>query len=80
MKPHFIRYPYDITQQDCCRARIFNGNKKNDFEEVFSVQPIGVCGGAGGEVVVSEAGNPHNYLVVGNWFLFLTFWKRTTNF
>lgn len=60
------RYPYDINQQDCCRARVFNGNNQNDFTDFFSVQPIGQCTGAGGEIVVSESGNPHNYLVVDN--------------
>ena len=62
----FFSYPYDITQQDCCRARVFNGNNQNDFTDFFSVQPIGQCTGAGGEIVVSESGNPHNYLVVDN--------------
>jgi len=60
------RYPYDINQQDCCRARVFQGDKRNDFTDFFSVQPLGNCQGAGGEVVVSESGNPHNYLVVDN--------------
>ena len=32
--------------------------------EMFTVMPVGMCEGRGGETVISEKGNPHNYLSV----------------
>ena len=52
------RYPYDINQMDCCRVR------PNNIDEIFSIQQKGICSGAGGEIVVSVDGDPHNYSVI----------------
>jgi len=56
------RYPYDITFNDCCQSSAFNADAKK--VDVFSIQQKGVCGPAGGTVVVSEPGNPHSYVAV----------------
>jgi hypothetical protein len=53
------RYPYDINQNDCCRVTSTLG-------DIFSIQQKGVCEGAGGDIVVSAEGEPHNYLVQSN--------------
>lgn len=53
------RYPYDINQADCCR--VSQGNV-----EIFSIQPLGVCEGAGGDIVMSEKGDPHSYINLSN--------------
>ena len=52
-------YPYDINQSDCCR--VSQGNT-----EIFSIQPVGVCEGAGGDIVISEDGDPHSYINLSN--------------
>ena len=57
-----FRYPYDITFNDCCQSSAFNADAKK--VDVFSIQQKGVCGPAGGTVVVSEPGNPHSYVAV----------------
>lgn len=53
------RYPYDQNESDCCRVKMSN-------VEIFSIQKIGFCRGAGGEIVESEPGNPHVYNVISN--------------
>jgi len=58
------RYPYDINENDCCRTTI--SDSKTNPVEIFSIQQKGVCSGAGGEVVISAEGDPHNYLVLAN--------------
>ena len=47
---------------DCCQSEMFDSQSKK--VDVFSIQQKGVCGPAGGQVVVSEAGNPHSYVLV----------------
>ena len=59
-----FRYPYDINENDCCRTTI--SDSKTNPVEIFSVQQKGVCAGAGGDVVISAEGDPHNYLVLSN--------------
>lgn len=56
------RYPYDINFNDCCQSQGVDADGKNF--DVFSIQQIGVCGPAGGQVVISEDGNPHSYVAV----------------
>jgi len=56
------RYPYDINFNDCCQSNGFDDSGKQF--DIFSVQPAGRCGPAGGLVVVSEPGNPHSYVAV----------------
>ena len=57
------RYPYDPNQSDCCRTRRTDPDTLDPIE-VFSVQQLGVCAGAGGTVVRSVEGDPHTYVNV----------------
>lgn len=57
------RYPYDQNVNDCCRTSMTDPDTLKPVD-VFSVQQIGVCSGAGGEVVRSVEGDPHTYINV----------------
>ena len=55
------RLPYDSNHADCCRM-------ESPIEDVFKFRkmPQGMCADMGGEVVVSEAGNPNSYIAVAS--------------
>lgn len=56
------RYPYNSETTDCCRTSALDGN--DNVLEIFSILNAASCREAGGEVVVSKKGDPHNYSVV----------------
>ena len=56
------RYPYDLNFNECCRSKLMTDSLTE--VEMFTVVPVGMCEGRGGDTVISEKGNPHNYLSV----------------
>merc|ERR1712050_12335 len=56
------RYPYDENFNECCQENQVDGDAR--ITKSFNLMKKGECEPAGGVVVVSEEGNPHNYVAV----------------